>query len=88
MARGDRIRRGMLIKNISEEPLTISMETRDLHMEPGEVTIVKPDEVLDSTFRHHLQVRSVTIVRPATKEDEEEHFDNGGSATAADGTST
>lgn len=64
----------MLIKNISEQPLTIEMETRDLDMEAGEETMITPDEVLDPTFRHHLQIRSVTIVRPATQEDEERFY--------------
>lgn len=74
MPRGDRIRRGMLIKNISEKPLTINMETRTLSMKAGEQQMITPQEVLDPTFRHHLQIRSVTIVRPATEEDEAEYF--------------
>lgn len=74
MPRGDRIRRGMLIKNISEKPLTIDMETRSLEMKAGERKMITPEEVLDPTFRHHLQVRSVTIVRPATEEDEKKFF--------------
>lgn len=74
MPRGDRVRRGMLIKNISEQPITIEMETRDLEMEAGEETMITPDEVLDPTFRHHLQIRSVTIVRPATEEDEDRFY--------------
>lgn len=64
----------MLIKNISEQPLTIEMETRDLEMEAGEETMITPEEVLDPTFRHHLQIRSVTIVRPATEEDEKRYY--------------
>lgn len=64
----------MLIKNISEKPLSIDMETRTLEMKAGEEKMITPDEVLDPTFRHHLQIRSVTIVRPATEEDEKKFF--------------
>lgn len=74
MPRGDRVRRGMLIKNISEKPLTIDMETRTLKMKTGERKMITPKEVLDPMFRHHLQIRSVTIVRPATKEDESKFY--------------
>lgn len=65
-----RVRRGMLIKNLGERPLTIRMLTRKLPLEPGEESPVTPEEVRDPVLREHLQVRSIAIVRPTTEEEE------------------
>ncbi len=62
----------MLIKNISEKPVTIAMKTRTLHIEPGEEVLVSAEEVMDPTLRDYLQVRAVAVVRPATEEEEAE----------------
>lgn len=67
-----RVRRGMLIKNLGPEPLTIRMLTRKLSLEPGGESPVTPEEVRDPILRDHLQVRSVAIVRPTTTEEDEE----------------
>ena len=64
-------RRGMLIKNVSERPLTLRLQTRTIAMEAGEEVLVTAEEVRDATLREHLQVRSVAIVRPATEEEGE-----------------
>ena len=60
-------RRGMLIKNVSERPLTVKLTSREIAMEAGEEVLVTAEEVRDATLREHLQVRSVAIVRPATE---------------------
>lgn len=67
----DRIRRGMLIKNLGTSPLTIRMQTRKLELSPGEEAALSPEEVRDSVLREHLQVRSIAIVRPTTPEEDE-----------------
>ncbi len=64
-------RRGMLIKNVSERPLTIRLQTREIAMEAGEEVLLTAEEVRDATLREHLQVRSVAVVRPATEEEGE-----------------
>jgi hypothetical protein len=64
-------RRGMLIKNVSERPLTLRLQTRAILMEAGEEVLITAEEVRDATLREHLQVRSVAIVRPATEEEGE-----------------
>ncbi len=60
-------RRGMLIKNVSEQPLTLRLKTRTLALEAGDERLVTPEEVRDATLREHLQVRSIAVVRPATE---------------------
>lgn len=60
----------MLIKNISEKPVSIHMKTRTLELKPGEEALVSAEEVLDPTLREYLQVRAVAVVRPATEEEE------------------
>lgn len=65
-------RRGMLIKNISERPLTLRLQTRQIPMEAGEEVLITAEEVRDGTLREHLQVRSVAVVRPATDEEGEQ----------------
>ena len=67
-----RERRGMIIKNVSNRFLEIRMRSRTIQMSAGEEVMVTPEEVRDSTFREHLQVRSVAVVRPTTPEEEEQ----------------
>jgi hypothetical protein len=67
-----RDRRGMLIKNLSESPLTIRMDTRKLELEAGEEVAVTAEEVRDTTLREHLQVRTIAVVRPTTSEENDE----------------
>ena len=62
-------RRGMLIKNVSERPLTLQLRTREIQMEAGDEVLVTAEEVRDGTLREHLQVRSVAVVRPATPDE-------------------
>ncbi len=60
----------MYIKNVSERPLVIEMESRTLNMKAGDILLITAKEVRDSVLREHLQVRTVAIVRPATEEEE------------------
>ena len=62
----------MLIKNLSERPLTITMETRKLELEAGEELAVTAEEVRDATLRDHLQIRTIAVVRPTTSEENDE----------------
>lgn len=66
-----RIRRGMLIKNLGPEPITIRMKSRKLSLEAGDEAGLTPEEVRDPVLRDHLQIRSVAIVRPTTEEEDE-----------------
>lgn len=66
-----RKRKGMWIKNTHARPVVIEMRTRTLQLDPGQETVVTAEEVLDTTLRANLQVRSVSIVRPSTDEEEE-----------------
>ena len=59
-----RDRRGMLIKNLGEHPLTIRMATRKLELEAGEEVAVTAAEVRDAVLRYHLQVRTIAV-RPS-----------------------
>lgn len=59
----------MLIKNVSERPLTLHLQTREIAMEAGDEVLVTAEEVRDATLREHLQIRSVAVVRPATEEE-------------------
>lgn len=61
----------MYIKNVSERPLVIEMESRTLNMKAGDIQMITAKEVRDSVLRDHLQVRTVAIVRPATEEEEQ-----------------
>ena len=63
-------RRGMLVKNVCEQPLTIRLKTRTLEVAPGDEVLVTPEEVRDATLRDHLQVRTLAVVRPATEEED------------------
>ena len=62
----------MLIKNLSERPLTIRMATRKIELEAGEETPVTAEEVRDTVLREHLQVRTIAVVRPTTSEENDE----------------
>ena len=64
-------RRGMIIKNVSERPLDLRLDTRTLHLEAGEERPVSPVEVKDTRLRQALRVRSIAIVRPTTPEESE-----------------
>lgn len=67
-----RNRRGMLLKNTSEEFLTLKLATRSISFEPGEEYMITADEVKDNNMREYLQLRTVVIVRPTTLEEEDE----------------
>ena len=67
-----RQRRGMIIKNTHLKPVEINMKTRTIVVEPGQEMLLTAEEVRDPVLREHLQVRSVSIVRPATEEEEQE----------------
>jgi hypothetical protein len=66
----DRERRGMLIKNTGTEPVTVTMDTRTLTVDPGKEEFITPEEVRDDRLREALQVRTISIVRPATKQED------------------
>jgi hypothetical protein len=63
-------RRGMLVKNVSEQPLSIPLKSRQIDLDPGDELLVTPEEVRDAALREHLQVRTLAIVRPATEEED------------------
>lgn len=65
-----RQRRGMVIKNTNATPVAVQMSTRSILLRPGDEAMVTAEEVQDSGLRDHLQVRSVSIVRPTTEEEE------------------
>ncbi|MEP0547840.1 MAG: hypothetical protein ABJF88_12975 [Rhodothermales bacterium] len=67
-----RDRRGMLIKNLSEQSLTIRMATRKLELDAGEEIAVTAEEVRDAVLRDHLQVRTIAVVRPTTAEENDD----------------
>ncbi len=60
----------MIIKNVVERPLALKLDTRVVHMEPGEEVAVSAVEVRDVVLRENLQVRTIAIVRPATEEED------------------
>ena len=66
-----RKRKGMLIKNTNLRPVEIQMSSRLIRLTPGEEQFITAEEVRDASLREHLQVRGVSIVRPATEEEEE-----------------
>lgn len=66
----DRKRKGMLIKNTNPRKVQIRMATRSITLSPGEERFVTAEEVLDDTLRSYLQIRGVSIVRPASEEEE------------------
>ncbi len=65
------IRRGMLIKNVAERPLSIRLRTRVIKMTAGEEVLVTAEEVRDSALRENMQIRTIAIVRPSTAEEGE-----------------
>ncbi|MCB0719251.1 MAG: hypothetical protein KDD65_12465 [Bacteroidetes bacterium] len=65
-----RQRRGMVIKNTNATPVSVQMTTRAILLRPGDEEMVTAEEVQDAGLRDHLQVRSVSIVRPTTEEEE------------------
>ena len=62
----------MLIKNTNTNPVKIKMSTRTITLAPGDAELITAEEVLDETLRDYLQVRGVSIVRPALDEEEAE----------------
>ena len=62
----------MLIKNVSERPLTLSLDSREIQLTSEGEVIVTSEEVRDPALQAHLQVRSVAVVRPSTDDEEEE----------------
>lgn len=66
----DRERRGMLIKNSGTRSVRIEMASRAVEIEPGDEVFITPEEVLDPKLREALQIREITIVRPATTEED------------------
>ena len=61
----------MWIKNTHERTVELVLDTRTIVLEPGDEEAVTPDEVRDASMREHLQVRTVSIVRPTTVEEEQ-----------------
>ncbi len=62
----DKIRKGMIIKNTDTESVVLRMTSRQLTINPGDERFVTAEEVRDPTLRESLQVRAISIVRPAT----------------------
>ena len=62
-------RRGMIIKNVSEQPLDLRLDTRTVAMPPGAERPVTAVEVKDPILRNALQLRTIAIVRPTTPEE-------------------
>jgi hypothetical protein len=62
----------MIIKNTHLKAVEIAMKSRTIIVEPGQELLLTAEEVRDPVLREHLQVRSVSIVRPATEEEEQE----------------
>ncbi len=46
------------------------MATRQLTVHPGQERMITAEEVRDPTLRQSLQIRAISIVRPATEEEE------------------
>lgn len=66
-----RKRKGMVIKNTNPKPVTVAMSNRTLVLAMGDEALVTAEEVRDAALRELLQVRGVSIVRPADEEEEE-----------------
>lgn len=60
----------MLIKNSGTRSVRISMASRTMEFQPGEEKFITPEEVLDPKLREALQIREISIVRPATTEED------------------
>lgn len=78
-----RKRKGMLIKNTNRASVQIKMSSRTIFLGPGDEELLSAEEVLDNDLRAKLQIRAVSIVRPAT--DEEEGIVDTGDDVEADG---
>lgn len=63
-------RRGMIIKNTNDRPVDIEMARRTITVHPGEETMITAEEVRDPMLRQKLQIRAISIVRPATEDEE------------------
>jgi len=61
----------MWIKNTGSEEACVSMASREICLQSGEEKLITPEEVRDPTLRRALQERSISIVRPATEEEDE-----------------
>ena len=62
-------RRGMIIKNVAEQPLDLRLDTRTVTMGPGDERPVTAVEVKDPILRNALQLRTIAIVRPTTPDE-------------------
>ena len=62
----------MIIKNVSEAPLDLRLDTRVLHLEAGDERPVTAAEVKNGVLRQALQIRTIAIVRPTTEEEASE----------------
>ena len=60
-------RRGMVIKNVTEDKLTVRLTSRQFSLGAQEETCITAEEVRDRTLRDHLQRRTLAVVRPATE---------------------
>ncbi len=65
-----KMRRGMIIKNTGDRPVEIQMATRRIVVHPGEEKMITSEEVRDVMLRQKLQIREISIVRPATEQEE------------------
>lgn len=63
----------MIIKNTSTKPVDIEMKSRKIVVNPGQELLLTADEVRDPVLRERLQVRAVSIVRPASEEEEQDY---------------
>jgi hypothetical protein len=61
----------MLIKNSGGQSVRVAMSSRMIQIDPGEEVFITPAEVRDPILRKALQERSISIVRPATPEEDE-----------------
>ncbi len=60
----------MLIKNTGDRSVQITMATRVTTIGAGEAKFITPEEVRDPGLRESLQIRAISIVRPATEEED------------------
>ena len=64
-------RRGMIIKNVSNQTLDLRLDTRTVSLAAGDERPVTAPEVKDPILRNALQMRTIAIVRPTTPEESE-----------------
>ena len=62
-------RRGMLIKNVTTDPVEIRVESRTLVIPASDEVLVDAVEVKHHAVRTALQRRTIAIVRPWTDEE-------------------